>query len=299
MTTTTNAEAVSGATAADQIGEESRLKHLLMRLNGYADGAIQPFLTDKLLERMLAAIGSTDGDLRDRLIYAALVRWVDHGMMSPAQMEQLLAVSVDERHLFYRIGEEEEGDAIFTRTFSALAACLVLDKDRERPALPAELIGTAIACAPQYLCREQDIRGYVPDKGWAHGIAHGADLAAAAIRHPYYTTVRQADFLLALEACLLDKSGVYRDDEEERLLGMIDALLEQGLEEVALQEWVQRIDGLLRAKAEEGRTLAYHHALTRTRHFMQAMYFRLIFLDRGLGVRHTLEDVLRGWYLNA
>jgi hypothetical protein len=282
----------------DQLIEEGRLKHLLMRLKENVDGAIQPFLTDKLLGRMLAVIGSTDGELRDQLIYSSLVRWVDHGLLSLGQMEQLLAISLDDQHLFYRIGEEGS-DAVFTRTFSALAACLVVDKDRERPVLPPELIRSAIARAPEYLCREQDIRGFVPDKGWARGIAHGADLAATVIGHPHCPAAMQTNYLLALEACLLDKTGVYTDDEEERLLGIIDALLAQGMEDEALEVWVQRIAGLLDTKAENDHTLAYHQALTRTRHFMQGLYFRLIFLARGATVRQTIEGILRSWHTSA
>lgn len=285
--------------AVDQLIEEGRLKHLLMRLKENADGAIQPFLTDKLLGRMLAVIGSSDGELRDRLIYSSLVRWVEHGLLSLGQLEQLLAISLDDQHLFCRIGEGE-GDAVFTRTFSALAACLVVDKDRERPALPVGLIRSAIAFAPQYLCREQDIRGFIPDKGWAHAIARGADLAAAAIRHPYYSATAQRDYLLALEACLLNKTGIYGHDEEERLLAIMDALLAQGMKDEALEEWVSRIAHQLNTKEEvAGRSLAYQHARTRTRHFMQGLYFRLIFQARGARVRQTIEEILRSWLTPA
>lgn len=298
MTKETQIAAGHADGAVDQLIEESRLKHLLMRLKENVDGAIQPFLTDKLLGRMLAVIGSTDGELRDQLIYSSLVRWVDHGLLSLGQMEQLLTICLDDQHLFYRIGEEG-GDAVFTRTFSALAACLVVDKDKERPVLSAELIRSAIARAPEYLCQEQDIRGFVPDKGWAHGIAHGADLAATVIGHPHYPAATQTNYLHALEACLLDKTGVYTDDEEERLLGIIDALLAQGMEDEALGEWVQRLAGLLDMKAEKDDNLAYHQALTRTRHFMQGLYFRLIFLAKGENVRQTIEGILRSWHTSA
>ena len=36
-----------------------------------------------------------------------------------------------------------------------------------------------------WLLRERDLRGFVPGKGWAHAVAHGADALGTLARSPH------------------------------------------------------------------------------------------------------------------
>ncbi|WP_249649271.1 DUF2785 domain-containing protein, partial [Lysinibacillus sp. D4B2_S17] len=51
----------------------------------------------------------------------------------------------------------------------------------------------------RYLLLEQDTRGFVPDKGWAHSIAQGADLASTTIKHPKFDLQYAPSILHALK----------------------------------------------------------------------------------------------------
>ena len=51
--------------------------------------------------------------------------------------------------------------------------------------------------------REQDVRGYVPGKGWAHAIAHGADAIGILAQSPHFATNELTVFLDVLADRLL------------------------------------------------------------------------------------------------
>ena len=96
-----------------------------------------------------------------------------------------------DRGLAVGIGEDGT-DTVFRRSFSALVLAECLERatsaDRDRPASPTTTVlrwGDRVA---GWLVRERDLRGYVPGKGWAHALAHGADalgvLAQAAADGP-------------------------------------------------------------------------------------------------------------------
>lgn len=87
----------------------------------------------QLAQSMLAHIGTVDPELRDDLIYATLATWIMKPMFTPDQLRWLLNCSMDEEHLFYRIGEQAT-DSVFTRTFSALPSTAAPD-----PASPTTL----------------------------------------------------------------------------------------------------------------------------------------------------------------
>ncbi|WP_145024419.1 DUF2785 domain-containing protein [Paenibacillus sp. Y412MC10] len=54
--------------------------------------------------------------------------------------------------------------------------------------------------------------------GWAHAIAHGADLLAAAVRHPLSSVDGSGWRVLNVMGQTLFKGYVYSDDEDERLI---------------------------------------------------------------------------------
>ena len=68
---------------------------------------------------------------------------------------------------------------MFLYSFSMLWLALIVEHDTQKPALPGEDIALIVAAALAYFAAERDLRGLVPVKGWAHAIAHSADLFAA------------------------------------------------------------------------------------------------------------------------
>ncbi|PKR85061.1 DUF2785 domain-containing protein [Heyndrickxia camelliae] len=66
---------------------------------------------------------------------------------------------------------EENADAVFTRSYSALTAQLILNHDIKEEFLSRELLEKSIQSSFLYLHQEKDVPGYVEEKGWAHSIA--------------------------------------------------------------------------------------------------------------------------------
>ena len=100
-------------------------------------------------------------------------------------------------------------DDLLTGLGDGMAAGLVigLGEPRDRHRLPAQLLRAAAAecvgprqrssgCSrttvlrwgdriAAWYVREQDLRGWVPGKGWAHAVAHGADAIGVLARSPH------------------------------------------------------------------------------------------------------------------
>ena len=159
---------------------ETRLREL--NLDDLEQGSIE---LENLLVEMLKQIGSTDPVLRDELIYQTFCNLVMSDVLRDEQMTAMMTTCLDEEHLFLGIGEEE-GDAVFTRSFSVLVVALLVHKDRQAPFLSRDLFERAMESVFRYLQKEKDIRGYVNGKGWAHSIAHGADALDEVIRNPAF-----------------------------------------------------------------------------------------------------------------
>src|ERR1700754_2957468 len=136
---------------------------------------------DDLTAELTRMLGDPDPALRDGTAYPALTTWVDRGVY-----DDLLAGLGDGMAIGLRVGLGEQGtDSVFRRSFSALVLGECIARDNLRPLLPGGKIlewGDRIAA---WLLRERDLRAYVPGKGWAHAVAHGADTLATLANSPH------------------------------------------------------------------------------------------------------------------
>jgi hypothetical protein len=196
---------------------------------------------DLLLEQMLQKIGTTDPYLRDQCIYRAFAKLIRENYLSHKQESYLLEVCLDNQHLFLGLGKEGYSDQVFTRSFSALVIAYLLDKDGVQRKIEGSLIEKAIEASIQYLLQEKDRRGYVPEKGWAHSVAHGSDLLTNAVLHPLFNLHNINRCLQAVKTCLLVEEA-YIDEEDERMLTIIGALIQKGLDDHMLISWLDSLE---------------------------------------------------------
>ncbi|WP_053070336.1 DUF2785 domain-containing protein [Alkalihalobacillus pseudalcaliphilus] len=222
---------------------------------------------DELLDKMTLHIGHPDSYLRDQLIYKAFGKLILHDYLTGPKINDLLSTCLDDKHLFFQI-DEGKSDAVLTRSFSALVIALLLYKDKDIRTLPNELVQLAILGSIDYLYKEQDYRGYIEGKGWAHSIAHGSDLLAQAILHPIFEKKLIPDCLRVIQGCL-HVEYAYIDEEEERLLAVIDALMKQGMSSETLWTWLKQLE-LLNLEPHSQYRVEWNIKL-----FMKALYFAL------------------------
>ena len=165
----------------------------------------------------LTHLGSPDLELRDELIYTTLARWiVDKAYFSEVELRDFLQTSLDDQHLFFCLGDEED-DSVFTRSFSSLVIACILERHRKAPFLDEAVIGEVKARVTSYLNQERDLRGYVEGKGWAHAVAHAADVLDELVQCPEVDAAGVLELLACIRESACTPLYVYVHDEEERL----------------------------------------------------------------------------------
>ncbi|MGD6856717.1 DUF2785 domain-containing protein [Bacillus infantis] len=274
-----------------------KLKDSLEKLS---DAALTETELILLAEAMLEVIGTSDPYLRDHLIYANFARLIGEGRFSHAMLEEILAVCLDDSHLFFHLGAEGD-DSVFTRSFSSLVLALVIQKDAEKRFLSAQTVQYTYGKTLEYMKEEKDLRGCVEEKGWAHSMAHAADLLNELVRHPVIFSSEQL-LLQGMDVifhCVSRNDGVYTDDEPERLIFPLTAIMEKSSENSfanKLKELSQYEEDARRSKSDGN---AYYHLRTNMMMFYKTLYFRLKWNDLFPAGRDRLEACIKRLHIEV
>lgn len=218
---------------------------------------------------LLENFGSTDARLRDGLSYSLLARLLtEYNVLSVQDREALLKVALDDRHLFYRIGESGT-DSVLMRGFSILVVPLILDPDMEHPQLDTDLVHDTIRGVLSYAREERDRRGYINGKGWAHTIAHTSDALDSCALHPLSTDKERLEVLHCVVDLATLSDPIYFQ-EDDRLAFTASRILEKGLVTTdALENWINRFT---KPEVPEPDSVI---RLTNLEHFLRNLYFLL------------------------
>lgn len=207
----------------------------------HAEGLAVP--TDRPLGDLTAELtrmlGDPDPALRDGTAYPALTTWVERGVY-----DDLLAGLGDgmATGLLVGIGERDT-DSVFRRSFSALVLGECIARDNRRPLLPGAKILEWGDRLTTWLLRERDLRGFVPGKGWAHAVAHGADTLAILARSPHLATPELTVLLdVVADRLLLPVDQLFSSGEPDRLAFATIAILRRNVVPLrVLEPWITRI----------------------------------------------------------
>lgn len=243
----------------------------------------------ELVLEMLEQIGSTDAELRDDLIYSTLANWILNGVLTPEELVRIVPIILDDRHLFYQIGENGE-DSVFTRSFSVLIVPLLLIAHRNHPFLTEEQVSTIKEAVFHYVLAEKDLRGFVGDKGWAHAIAHAADALDDLALCSELSNDDLMKILSLVQLKISAKERVFTDDEDERMVTAIISVWQRNMVSIEeISHWVR-----IFAEEEEGGS-EYEQRTQRInrKNFLRSLYFRLQFLGIEGMDRLPIEEVLR------
>ncbi|WP_281169057.1 DUF2785 domain-containing protein [Tuberibacillus calidus] len=115
------------------------------------------------------------------------------------------------------------------------------------------------------------------------------------VKHPAFSLDSADDCLEAIHCCLIKESidmSAYIDDEDERLIFAIEALLDKGMGEHALLDFVLEASQVIYDFAEKGFTTELFRKRINATHFLKSLYFRLAFRNEGAKVRETILHVL-------
>ena len=249
---------------------------------------------DPLIKGMLEHIGYPEDEMRDKLNYRLFIELLAGQLFSRKQMAHMASTLKGENYLFCSIGERDT-DSVFTRSFSALWLSNLLNVDKQLRFLNEEEATNILEISSRYLGKENDVRGFVGEKGWAHSIAHGADLSSAIISHPSFNVRFAPVILQGVKDCFW-KGTVFVDDEEERLVTVMEKLILQDFPEEVLIEWVEQVfDKLQFYLMEVGYTPQYFAARTNTLHFMKTLYFTLKFSQKSPEIMGIVSLFIAKW----
>ncbi len=195
---------------------------------------------DDLTAELTTMLGSTQPEVRDGTAYPALATWIDRGVY-----DDLLAGLGDGMVAGLSVGLGETGtDTVFRRSFSALIVGECLERDNEQHLLPpAKILDWGDRIAVWFLT-ERDTRGFVPDKGWAHAIAHGADAIGALAESPHMSAAEHQALLdvLAERLLLQPVDEPLAAGEPDRMAAAAMRVLRRGtLGTDVLEPWVHRL----------------------------------------------------------
>jgi hypothetical protein len=193
----------------------------------------------ELTTELTTMLGSTDAHMRDGLAYPTLATWVDRGVY-----DDLIVGLGDGMAAGLTVGLGEQGtDSVFRRTFSVLVLAECIDRDNQETLVPpAKLLQWGDHIASWYL-RERDVRGYVPGKGWAHAVAHGADAIGVLARSAHFGRNELTVLLDVIgDRVLAPVDAPFAHGEPDRMaLATMTVLRRNVLPLTVVEPWVARI----------------------------------------------------------
>ncbi|GAB3196334.1 DUF2785 domain-containing protein [Nocardioides hungaricus] len=240
---------------------------------------------DDLTAELTRMLGDPDPALRDGTAYPTLTTWVDRGVY-----DDLLAGLGDGMAIGLRVGLGEQGtDSVFRRSFSALVLGDCIARDNLRPLLPGGKIlewGDRLAA---WLLRERDLRAFVPGKGWAHAVAHGADTLGTLASSPHLAQPELTVILdVIADRVLLPVEQLFCSGEPDRLAFATMSVLRRNVVPLrVLEPWIARLAAAAGTRGSyEGRDP--HLLGGNAEAFLRALYLQLSLGTRPPQVRSDL-----------
>jgi hypothetical protein len=229
---------------------------------------------------LLANFSSPDEELRDGLSSMILASGIiDKQKLTDEQLRDLLSITLDNDHLFYHIGEAGT-DSVFMRSFSNLIVAAILYTDARAGRLPTEAVQQAKVALLRYARDEQDWRGYIRGKGWAHAMVHLADALDECAQHPAMSRGDREEIMKMVSALARLPAPLYHE-EDVRLANIAYHIIGfKQVEDEFLSAWLKSC--FVRREAD---VTSWTRA-TNAKNFMRSLYFLLLWDD----IARTLVD---------
>lgn len=219
-------------------------------------GASLPALVDELA----TALRDPDPAIRDGYPYVVLRTWIERDVIDAPLRAHLGAV----------MAARFEDPEIQARTFAPLVLDMIVSR--------GDLDASWLTAFRRWFPAETDLRGYHPELGWLHAVAHGADLLGAFGRHPEVRPTVMLD--LAAARLLAPTDQLFAQQEDDRLAqGIARTLTRPELTEAEAVEWLAPIEEEFAAGRPPGVPTTAAH----TSNCMRTL--RMLYILADLGVR--------------
>lgn len=224
-------------------------------------------------ELMLEYIGDPDPELRDILIYRTFYHWIlEKEYFSENELLEILKTAQDEKHLFYKIGNEND-ETIFNRAFSVLLIALILAYHRKHSFIEQNLFLEIKDNLLKYYKNENDLRGYTVKNGWADGISHAADAFDEFIACQESSREVNLEVLEAIKEMLSNESHIFKEEEDERITNIVFRIIKDNLlTESELINWIESFAEFQKPDPNRKKRTARINL----KNFSRSLYFRVL-----------------------
>ena len=205
---------------------------------------------DESTVELVELLGHPNPRVREDLAYPLLATWITSGVY-----DDLLGGLGDGVAPGLRYGLGHDGDmSVLRRSYSALMLAEIIGRDNDQQLLPAAAVLDWGDLATSWYVRELDHRGWIPEQGWAHAIAHGADLLAALARSRHFGRLELTVLLdVIADRVLTPTSYSWRHGEDDRLAYAVMTLLHRNaLDPGIVEPWLARLGAGLKPPRTRG-----------------------------------------------
>lgn len=256
----------------------------MLRIKAQGFAISDPASRQAMALALLDCLGQADPVLRDGVAFEGLSHWLRSDQLDLATRRRML-----ERLPPMLAPGTDPGDG-FQPPFAALVLSELARTDRLSPWLDPGQRRTLVDDATAYLGSVRDYRGFDPEQGWRHGVAHGADLVMQLVLNPALGPTERDALLAAVSAQVAPpQAPPYVHGESERLARPVILSLQRG--HPAPGDWPAWLQGVVAPAplADWSQAYASPAGLARrhnTRAFLLALY---------AGLRESGSDELQAY----
>jgi Protein of unknown function (DUF2785) len=240
---------------------------------------------EALTNELLGYLASSDPELRDEFGFSILGNWIYvRHLYSPERLREMISGLKANLNL----GLGESGTAtVFGRSFSALILSVITDFDLEHSFLTPSELSELLKDSLAYFQLEQDWRGFVSGQGWAHSVAHSADLLANLARNPHLNTTALEQILNAIATKLTTQnSPVLAHHEASRLAVAAQNVIARGLLKPSLlHAWLDGMPDTLYPRSQADLERGDVAARANCEAFLSSLYLLLLKLKMPISSR--------------
>jgi Protein of unknown function (DUF2785) len=240
---------------------------------------------ETLTNELLGFLASSDPELRDEFGFSILGNWIYvRHLYTPDRLRKMISGLKAGLH----IGLAETGTpTVFGRSFSALILSVITDYDLEHSFLNREEVSELLKDTLNYFHLEQDWRGFVAENGWAHSVAHTADLLANLAKNPHLEAADLEQILNAIAAKLTTQdSPVLAHHEASRLAVAANNVIARGLLKPSLlHAWLDGMPDTLYPRSQSDLERGDVAARANCEAFLSSLYLLLLKLKMPISSR--------------
>jgi hypothetical protein len=242
----------------------------------------------ELTNELFSYLGSTDPELRDEIGYTVFANWLKQERYSTEELRGYIKELLANLHI--GIGQTES-DSVFLRTFSVLFLAEVVHNDNKKRILDKADITLILEEGLWYITAEKDPRGHIPVKGWAHALAHTADLFLVLGKNKNIEETGLWNILNSISGKILHSTNyIYIHGEDERLAdAVIQALRRDLVPNEKVEAWAKSFieQNWKGAFTDEDR----NHAFQNTRNLLRSIYLKLKTNEEEISKQDKLENI--------